>query len=92
MDLYSCIKDPEDLLAIKVENVGTNRTHGSVITKESYYLRVLNENPICTKVIRYYGDGFVMGSGAQYIKLEYGGITPEDYLKDQTIKHKISLI
>ena len=45
--LYMNNKNLEDKIVIKVENVNTNKTHGSVITKESYYLRVLNENPIC---------------------------------------------
>ena len=90
--LYKNIKKDEDKIAIKVENIKTVKTHGSVITKESYYLRMLNENKNCDKVIRYYGDGFVMGTGAQYIKLEYCEHTPEKYLEDQKIYPKLSII
>ena len=50
---------------------------GSVITKESYYLRMMNDKQ-CDRVIGYYGDGFV--SGAQYIKVEYIDMTLEAYI------------
>jgi hypothetical protein len=55
----------KDKIVIKVENLITSRTHGSPLTNESYYLRIINEDhPSCWRIIRYFGDGFVMGSGA----------------------------
>jgi predicted Ser/Thr protein kinase len=66
--LYKHPTNKDLKLAIKVENIRTNRTHGSVITKESYYLRMMNEKG-CDRVIGYYGDGFCQT--AQYMKLEY---------------------
>ena len=61
---------------------------GSVITKESYYLRMMNDKK-CDRVIGYYGDGFC--SGAQYIKIEYIDMTLEDYIAHPAIPGKLSI-
>lgn len=75
-------------LAIKVENTG-NRNLGTSFTKESYYLRMMNEKG-CRLPIKYYGDGFVDGS--QYLKLEYLEMTVEDYHQSPNIPGKLSLV
>ena len=56
-----------------------------VLSKESYYLRLLNESN-CDRVIGYYGDGHV--GGAQYIKIEYIDMTLEAYLARPAIPGK----
>jgi serine/threonine protein kinase len=86
--LYEEKDQPYKKLAIKVENLKANRSHGSVMTKESYYLRMMNDKN-CDRVIGYYGDGFC--STAQYMKLEYIDMTLEAYVKDPTIPGKRSI-
>ena len=75
--LYEEKDQPQLKLAIKVENIKTNKSHGSVMTKESYYLRMMNDKG-CDRVIGYYGDGFC--STAQYMKLEYVDMALEAYV------------
>ena len=59
-----------------------------MLSKESYYLRLLNESN-CDRVIGYYGDGHV--GGAQYIKIEYIDMTLEAYLARPAIPGKRSI-
>ena len=58
------------------------------MTKESHYLRMMNEKG-CDRVIGYYGDGNL--HNAQYIKLEYIDKSLENYIKDPTIPGKRSI-
>jgi hypothetical protein len=86
--LYKAEKAPHLKLAIKVENLATNKSHGSTMTRESYYLRMMNDKG-CNRVIGYYGDGFVQM--AQYMKLEYVDMTLEDYIAKPDIQNKINI-
>ena len=88
MYLYKHQTQHDKKLAIKVENSSKLGKYGSVMTKESYYLRMMNEKK-CDRVIGYYGDGF--WQGVQYMKIEYLEKTLEAYLEDSTIKNKISV-
>ena len=56
--LYHSKDDISKKLAIKVENKKAALRSGNVMTKETYYLRILNEKG-CDRVIGYYGDSFV---------------------------------
>ena len=88
MYLYKHQTHPEKKLAIKVENASKLGKYGSVMTKESYYLRMMNDKK-CDRVIGYYGDGFFQG--VQYMKLEHLDMTLEAYLENPNIPKKISV-
>ena len=83
-------KRQEKKLAIKVENASKLGKYGSVMTKESYYLRMMNDKK-CDRVIGYYGDGDGFWQGVQYMKIEYLDMTLEAYLEKPNIPNKISV-
>ena len=83
--LYQQTYNPQKKLAIKTDNVNARRTHGSMMTNESHYLRTLNDKG-CSRVIGYYGDGY--NKGTEYMILEYIDTTLEAYVKDPTITGK----
>ena len=90
MYLYKHQTQPEKKLAIKVENASKLGKYGSVMTKESYYLRMMNDKK-CDRVIGYYGDGDGFWQGVQYMKIEYLDMTLEAYLEKPNIPNKISV-
>ena len=86
--LYRHPKDINDKVAIKIERQGLG---SSLITNESYYTRILNDDHHLDCVPKYHGDSF--HNRRNYIIIEYIDSTIENYLKLPNIHPgKLSLV